>query len=395
MGSFAPPMYEHALVGEWKELLHRCQTHPAEASYSDRCKNTALHLACRRQPPSTIVAALIRADAMAATRRTFDGLTPLHFACYCGASIDVIALLLFESRAASSAYPSAPTTTPSNSSNHLTDHHHVSANTSNFSSNGNQQKTSPSATYKIAQDTHSYTHDHHNYTFPLHSASSHGSLQKIHNIQPHPSLSLKKSLPSSSTATVLTPTSATVLTDRRGRTPLHCVCAGFRTKDRPLVIRALLKSDPACATIPDERGRTPLSLMYDDYAEEIEEILHPSVSREEAIKRCCFSGMSGNGFGAAGYSSNKNYNSGGEDNAGDCGDGDLKECWDILTLLLKAAYSGYNNDDDDNDEHGYHNHHDLDNYDTADNYHYHGSGGGSVSSDDAKDNTNIVHMAKI
>ena len=131
MGATPPPLYEAALVGNWNELLQRLSSHPSEVSYSDKCKNTALHLACRRQPPPLVVSALIQAEAYlnhgagvgagvevevedhthsngnsnngngngngnpkVLQRRTVDGLTALHFACYCGASPVVVDLLL-------------------------------------------------------------------------------------------------------------------------------------------------------------------------------------------------------------------------------------------------------------------------------------------------------------
>ena len=172
MGASAPMLYEQALVGQWEELIQRSKTHPSEAMYTDRCRNTPLHLACRRQPSAEVVTSLLLADPMAFQRNTIDGLTPLHFAAYCGAKTDVVEILIQE---------------------------------------GKQQ-------------------------------------------QQHP------------------------LTDCRGRTPLHCACAGFRTSHRPAVVRLLLEAHPGSANLPDERNRTPFTLMMEDYAEEVEEALLPSIS---------------------------------------------------------------------------------------------------------------------
>ena len=80
--------------------------------------------------------------------------------------------------------------------------------------------------------------------------------------------------------------------DRRGRTPLHSICAGFRTtsntntntsslslyergnnNNRPKNIYLLLKYDPKSVLLQDEKGKTSFSLIYDDYAEEVEEFL--------------------------------------------------------------------------------------------------------------------------
>merc|ERR1712232_398626 len=75
-------------------LTLRTITHPQEAFWRDRCKNTALHLACRKQPPIASVAALLEVNRKSASLETVDGMTPLHFACYCGASSDVVKLLI-------------------------------------------------------------------------------------------------------------------------------------------------------------------------------------------------------------------------------------------------------------------------------------------------------------
>ena len=228
----APPLYEAALIGNWNELLIRISSHPSEALYQDKCKNMALHLACRRQPPVHVVSALIRASEDSISRKTADGLTPLHFACYCGASTAVVGQLLYDQKR-------------------------------------NRSTSSSFVSYLES---------------PKQLLSS---------------FSFDKTL-----------------LDRRGRTPLHCVCAGFRTSHRPAVILSLLKESPASATLPDEKGRTPFTLMYDDYAEEINEILSPNVSIEDARYSCL-------------------------DRTGE-----LYECWKILILLLKAAYLGIVQDND-------------------------------------------------
>ena len=176
MGSNAPPLYEHALVGDWKSLLRRILSHPKEACYKDKCQNMPLHVACRRQPPPAVVEALIKANPDALVSQTHDGLTPLHFSCFCGSAPETIQLVL--------GYE----------------------------------------------------------------------------------------------------TCLREMTDRRGRTPLHCVCAGFRSPHRLAVVKMLLDLDASCATAVDERGRTPLSLIVDDYVEELYEALQDKTSRDQACK---------------------------------------------------------------------------------------------------------------
>ena len=52
--------------------------------------------------------------------------------------------------------------------------------------------------------------------------------------------------------------------DKRGRTPLHCACAGFRTSERERVFRVLLENDTKVVFWQDEKGRTPLSGFFID-----------------------------------------------------------------------------------------------------------------------------------
>jgi hypothetical protein len=276
MGTTAPPLYEAALIGHWTDLMKRVKTHPSETLFTDKSKNTPLHLVCRRQPPLHVVKALlVAADSLKTNnsaemldpisrkssnaslidhgdgtdqnspsskqeslleRTTVDGLTALHFACYCGASSDIVELLLGLDKDSSAAVAMT---------------------------GFNNRQSSRRQMFK----------DVYMRSTPRHKL------------------------------------------DQRGRSPLHCVCAGFRTEDRPAIIHALLKIDPGSATLADEKGRTPFSLIYDDYAEEVDEVLHPSVAAEHVREVCTSDG------------------------------GSLVECWQILILLLKASYLGYVDDD--------------------------------------------------
>jgi hypothetical protein len=201
MGTNAPLLYEYALVGDWASLIRRISSHPKEACYKDKCKNMPLHVACRRQPPPEVVEALIQANPDALVSQTLDGLTPLHFSCFCGSAAETIQLVL-----------------------------------------GCE-------------------------------------------------------------------TSLREMIDRRGRTPLHCVCAGFRSPHRLQVVKMLLELDASCATAVDERGRTPLSLIVDDYVEELHEALQSSISRDQALQSTLVGG-------------------------------DLYDCWQVAMVLIRAAYDG-------------------------------------------------------
>jgi len=159
-----PDVFIFAQEGSWGPLIEISFRRPSDVQFKDRCRNTALHLACRRQPPIDAIQALIRAYPTALAIRTVDGMTPLHFACYCGASSDAVRLLI---------------------------------------------ECCPDSASKL---------------------------------------------------------------DKRGRSPLHCACAGCRTEDKYEVLKLLLEVYPQMVLIEDSLGRTPLSLMLDDYIEEVEEI---------------------------------------------------------------------------------------------------------------------------
>ena len=250
MGQSAPILYENALVGDWTSLVARAYSHPSEVEYTDRRCNTPLHLACRRQPPPEVIKALLKADPMGACRVTVDGMMPVHFAAYCGAEAEVVRLLL------EAAAPSITGSFPSTNA--------ISA--SNGKSRNPVQKPRPPENLPLSQSTQV--------------------------------LSLPSSVACGSPL------------DRRGRTPLHLAMSGFRTTYRPNVVALLLRSDPSSATRPDERERTPLGLLYDDFAEEVEDALSEGCTAEE-VKGMCL---------------NEN--------------GDLRECWVLLNMLLRAAYHG-------------------------------------------------------
>ena len=291
MGRSAPLLYEYALIGDWTKLLARIKTHPSEASYHDKRRNTALHLACRRQPPVEVILALLEcADGSLSTTttgtsssaggggshndgtgggaeaRTVDGLTPLHFAAYCGATPEVVRILL-------KRYADYRTAKKQNRNNKRPP----------SAMAGTSSKSGSIPTCIDAGRGRSQNRGASNYE---------GAVPRLD----HPPL------------------------DRRLRSPLHLALSGFRNPHRPSVVRLLLQATPTCATMADERGRTPLSLLYDDYAEEIADAISDDCS-EDRVKRMI-----------------RNDGSGSDCNGG--GSGELAECWINLTHLLRASYHG-------------------------------------------------------
>ena len=244
--------------------------HPClQTRYTDRRRNTPLHLACRRQPPPNVVRALLnQSPCEAVSRRTADGLTPLHFAAYCGAGVEVVSMLVDRMRS------DAAVGKAMRLSSALIDENEAATTTAGAGAAGGV------------------------------NAGSNRSGDS------------RWRAPSSDEDSLSLP--PTRLLDRRRRTPLHCALSGFRTPIRPMVVRKLLAVDPASATLGDERGRTPLSLLFDDYAEEIMEALEDDILQSDCKGR---------------------IDEGGE----------LYECWKMLNVLLQAAYQGsVSEDEEDN-----------------------------------------------
>jgi len=68
---------------EWLSVLQRIQTHPHEVAVQGvNGGMNALHAACVRYPPLTVVQACVRACPRACWQRNFAGETPLHIASY-------------------------------------------------------------------------------------------------------------------------------------------------------------------------------------------------------------------------------------------------------------------------------------------------------------------------
>ena len=240
--------------------------HPTmQIRYADHRRNTAIHLACRRQPPPLVIRALLDCspprDAIA-SRRTADGLTPLHFAAYCGAGPEVVGMLVDRMRSDAAIMKQ--------------------------STRGRQSLGGVAV-------------------MPLNDTGGGGGGGEV-GVVDIGVVSEKDDLDNLvETPSILPPTR---ILDRRRRTPLHCALSGFRTPIRPTVVRKLLSVDPVSSILGDERGRTPISLLFDDYAEEVMEALDDDITPIEVSDRCTTPGA------------------------------ELHECWEMLSDLLRAAYLG-------------------------------------------------------
>ena len=62
--------------------------------FIDAKGNTPLHLACRRDPPISVIRALLALHRKSVWMRTDDGWLPLHLLCHCGCDVEVANILL-------------------------------------------------------------------------------------------------------------------------------------------------------------------------------------------------------------------------------------------------------------------------------------------------------------
>ena len=99
MESQPPLLYKYVLGKQWDRVLQRLENEQQllEVSFRDDFGLSALHRACYRDAPVSVIAALLlkvpRALLLQQDTCEFSGLTPLHAAChYC--SPEVVALLL-------------------------------------------------------------------------------------------------------------------------------------------------------------------------------------------------------------------------------------------------------------------------------------------------------------
>lgn len=77
----------------WPEVIHRARSHPEEVTWRDNEGGTALHHSCRSQYSVDVVREMLNSCRFAANIQDKSGKTPLHIACWSGAS-EIIRLLI-------------------------------------------------------------------------------------------------------------------------------------------------------------------------------------------------------------------------------------------------------------------------------------------------------------
>jgi hypothetical protein len=84
-------LYDLVLEMRWESAIQHCQENPVDASYQDGDNSeTPLYLACQNRPPLGLIRTLLQAYPAAAETTCRHGDWPLHVACRCDASIEVL-----------------------------------------------------------------------------------------------------------------------------------------------------------------------------------------------------------------------------------------------------------------------------------------------------------------
>ena len=81
----------------WPEVMHRARSHPEEVTWRDNEGGTALHHSCRSHYSVDVVREMLNSSRFAANIQDKSGKTPLHIACWTGAS-ETIRLLIKTSK---------------------------------------------------------------------------------------------------------------------------------------------------------------------------------------------------------------------------------------------------------------------------------------------------------
>lgn len=88
-------LYDLVLEMKWDKAEHHCLQHPVDAAHIDGDTwETSLYLACQNRPPLSLIHVLLEAYPEATAVRSRHGDWPLHTACRCGASKDVLSELV-------------------------------------------------------------------------------------------------------------------------------------------------------------------------------------------------------------------------------------------------------------------------------------------------------------
>mmetsp|Transcript_28586 Transcript_28586/g.40931 ORF Transcript_28586/g.40931 Transcript_28586/m.40931 type:complete len:924 (+) Transcript_28586:46-2817(+) len=129
------------------------------------------------------------------------------------------------------------------------------------------------------------------------------------------------------------------LCDQRGRTPLHFTTAGLRTADRAKVIQCLLDVKSDVVNWEDDRGRTPLTLLFEDYAEEIEgDELQEVLSRMITLRRQATPQDLGNHQTRVTFEHSDSFELGSIGSHSGIDWDEVSECWESIMFLIKASY---------------------------------------------------------
>ena len=257
--------------------------------------NTALHLACRRDPPFETILALLAMHTPLVWMKSSDGSLPLHVACHCGCDVSVIEILI-----------QTMESTPRNKD-------YCSTNRSHHDVTEDESVVNDHDDPLLPRDNRGRT--------PLHlaCASSRDSIRCPDCIR---LLLLRSNDPR---GTVLSK-------DWLGNSGAGLDCANGQLE---IISGGLLDHHESM----NSSGRTPLDLIQDDYREEIDGELYAQQVALAISSQCCSGGCHIEIGGENDVTTNNKDTSVATiaDDKHSLDDATIYECWATLSILLLAA----------------------------------------------------------
>lgn len=222
------------LVREWLRM-HSIEETKEAVEFKGEFDTTALHVACRNQPPVDIVEIMLMvAPDMIFWADSF-GWLPLHYACANGTEIEVAQLLL-------DAYPDSSLTTDKRGRTPL-----------HFALGNVESPPTPALVTLLAgKKGESAKWPDENAMLPIHYACAYGATVEVMTVLIH---AWEESM---------------LKTDAKGRTPLHFACGNADRENSPKVIKLLLDLSPGRMDQMDAEMNLPLHLLSTK-AESVEE----------------------------------------------------------------------------------------------------------------------------
>mmetsp|Transcript_14949 Transcript_14949/g.21905 ORF Transcript_14949/g.21905 Transcript_14949/m.21905 type:complete len:844 (-) Transcript_14949:121-2652(-) len=235
----------------WEPVREWMRTHNADevrqaAEQRGESSMTALHFACRNQPPVDVINVFLSIAVDTVQWPDTFGWLPIHYACACGAETDVI-------KALAEAYPESKTTVDRRGRTPL----HFALG------NQNPEQLAAPAVVAILSSTGAASYADDNGMLPLHYACAYGASEEslfVLTDAHHDAISTR---------------------DRNNRTPLHFALSNAGRKASPGAVRHLLELDNNLANA--NNGPLPLRVLA-EFAHALKR--NTTDADRESVRKC-------------------------------------------------------------------------------------------------------------